>query len=105
MSTPARAAGSRVPEVKAVGEVVAVIKVMPEGADVDMSEIMDSVKGAIPSYARLHGMQVMDIAFGLKALKVAVILGDKSGGTEEIEANLAKIPRVESVEVEEVGLL
>ncbi len=47
----------------------------------------------------------MDIAFGLKALKVAVIMGDKSGGTEEIEANLAKIPGVESVEVEEVGLL
>jgi len=105
MSTPARAAGSQVPEVKEMGEVVAVIKVMPEGADVDMSKIMDNVKAAIPSYARLHGMQVMDIAFGLKALKVAVILGDKSGGTEEIESNLAKIPRVESVEVEEVGLL
>ncbi len=88
-----------------MGEVAAVIKIMPEGADVDMSKIMDNVKGAIPSYARLHGMQVMDIAFGLKALKIAVILGDKTGGTEEIEANLAKIPGVESVEVEEVGLL
>lgn len=88
-----------------MGEVVAVIKMMPESADVDMSKIMEGVKGAIPSYARLHGMQVMDIAFGLKALKVAVILGDKSGGTEEIESNLAKIPGVESVEVEEVGLL
>jgi elongation factor 1-beta len=105
MSIPARAAGSQVPEVDAMGEVVAVIKIMPEGADVDMSKIMEGVKTAIPSYARLHGMQVMDIAFGLKALKIAVILGDKSGGTEEIEANLAKIPQVESVEVEEVGLL
>ncbi len=88
-----------------MGEVVAVIRIMPESADVDMSKIMDAIKGAIPSYARLHGMQVMDIAFGLKALKVAVIMGDKCGGTEEIERNMAKIPDVESVETEEVGLL
>jgi elongation factor 1-beta len=88
-----------------MGEVVAVIRIMPESADVDMSKIMDAIKGAIPSYARLHGMQVMDIAFGLKALKVAVIMGDKCGGTEEIERNMAKIPGVESVETEEVGLL
>ena len=88
-----------------MGEVAAVLKIMPESPEVDMNKIMDSIKGAIPSYARLHGMQVMDIAFGLKALKVAVILGDKTGGTEEIEANIAKIPGVESVEVEELGLL
>jgi translation elongation factor aEF-1 beta len=88
-----------------MGEVVAVIRIMPESADVDMSKIMDAIKGVIPSYARLHGMQVMDIAFGLKALKVAVIMGDKCGGTEEIERNMAKIPGVESVETEEVGLL
>ena len=88
-----------------MGEVVAVIRIMPESADVDMSKIMDAIKGVIPSYARLHGMQVMDIAFGLKALKVAVIMGDKCGGTEETERNMAKIPGVESVETEEVGLL
>ena len=70
-----------------------------------MTKIMDAIKGTIPPHARLHGMQVMDIAFGLKALKVAIIMPDKMGGTETIEADMAKIQGVESVETEEVGLL
>ncbi|MDD4652503.1 MAG: hypothetical protein PHQ34_10625 [Methanothrix sp.] len=48
----------------------------------------------------------MPIAFGLKALIVVTIMNDKGGRSpDEIEDAVRKVPGVESVEVEEVGLL
>ena len=50
-------------------------------------------------------MQVKDIAFGLKALLVSVVMPDTGGVLESVEHALAKVPpQVESVEVMEEGL-
>lgn len=88
-----------------MGEVAAKIRVMPESAELDLEKLKADLKGVIPPIARLHGIVEQPIAFGLKALIVVVILDDKKGGMEETESALAKVPGVESVEVEEVGLL
>ena len=50
-------------------------------------------------------MQVKDIAYGLKALLVSVVMNDQGGVLESTEQALAKVPHVESVEVMEEGLL
>lgn len=51
-------------------------------------------------------MDVRPIAFGLKALIAVVLLDDKAGGgTEEVEEAFSKVKGVESVEVEEIGLI
>jgi elongation factor 1-beta len=42
---------------------------------------------------------VQPIAFGLKALLITVIVEDKEGGTEAVEASLSAIDEVESVQV------
>jgi elongation factor 1-beta len=65
----------------------------------------EALRRAVPANARLHAMEERPIAFGLRALIAVVILGDTSGGTEEAEVAFARVPGVESVEVEEVGLL
>ncbi|MDD1758809.1 MAG: elongation factor 1-beta, partial [Methanotrichaceae archaeon] len=65
---------------------------MPESTEIDLERLREKIKGAIPSYARLHAMEEMPIAFGLKALIVVAIMGDKAGGTEELESNIRKIP-------------
>jgi elongation factor 1-beta len=89
-----------------MGEVAIRMKVMPESTDVDFAKIRDAIKAAVPSYARLHAIEEKPIAFGLKALIVVTIMNDKGGHSpEETEIIFAKIPGVESVEVEEVGLL
>lgn len=88
-----------------MGDVAVRMRVMPEGIEVDLAQIKEKIGGVIPSYARLHAIEEMPIAFGLKALIVVAIMGDRAGGTEELESNIGKIPGVESVEVEEVGLL
>ncbi len=88
-----------------MGKVMAVIKVMPDSVDQDVNKIMDGLKAALPKSAEVKGMQVKPIAFGLKAIIVAVVVSDTEGGTEPVEAAFAKVPGVESVTVDSVDLI
>ncbi|MDF0592422.1 elongation factor 1-beta [Methanotrichaceae archaeon M04Ac] len=88
-----------------MGEVAAKLKVMPESAEVDLEKLKDAVVAVLPEGARLHGFAEVPIAFGLKALMLAVILAEGVTGTEGLEAAVAGVEGVQSVEVEEVGLL
>jgi elongation factor 1-beta len=89
-----------------MGEAAVKMRIMPESTDVDLAKLTEAIKAAVPSYARLHAIEEKPIAFGLKALIVVTIMNDKGGHSpEETEEAFSAIPGVESVEVEEVGLL
>ncbi|MDD2756296.1 MAG: elongation factor 1-beta [Methanothrix sp.] len=89
-----------------MGDAAVRMKVMPVSADLDLKALAEEIKKVVPSFARLHAIQEMPIAFGLKALIVVTIMNDKGGRSpDEIEDAVRKVPGVESVEVEEVGLL
>ncbi len=83
-----------------MGDVMAIIRVMPDSTDRDMKKLEESCKAALPKGAKLQGVQVKPIAFGLKALLIAVTVSDAEGGTEAAEQALAKVPGVESINVE-----
>ena len=82
-----------------------VIRVMPTGVDVDMKGMAEGVRHAMPKEASVRGMQIRDVAFGLKALLVSVQIPDAGGLQEQIEHALAKVPHVESVEVVDTTLV
>jgi elongation factor 1-beta len=86
-----------------MGDVAATIKIMPESVETDLEEIKTKVTEVLPEGAELYASDVEPIAFGLKALKVVIMVGDLEGGTESVETALAAIPGVESVQVTEVG--
>ena len=89
-----------------MGEAAVRMKVMPVSTDVDLKKLAEEIKKVVPSFARLHAIEEMPIAFGLNALIVVTIMDDKGGRSpDEIEDAVRKVPGVESVEVEEVGLL
>ena len=88
-----------------MGKVMAVIKVMPDSVARDVNKLMEELKKALPKSAELKGMQMKDIAFGLKAILVAFVVSDSEGGTEPVEAAFAKVPGVESVSVDSVDLV
>ncbi len=89
-----------------MGDAAVRMKVMPESMDVDLKMLAEEITKVIPSFARLHAIQEMPIAFGLKALIVVTIMDDKGGRSpDEIEEAVRNLPGVESAEVEEVGLL
>jgi len=88
-----------------MGKVMAVIKVMPDGADRDVNKLQDELAKVMPKSAELKGMHVNPIAFGLKAIKVAFVVSDSEGGTELVEEAFQKVPGVESVTVDSVDLI
>ena len=88
-----------------MGEVLATIKVMPESPEVDLEKMKVDIQASIPEGTEFHKIEEEPIAFGLVALNVMVIVEDQEGGTEEVEANLAKINGVNSIEVTGIGRL
>ncbi|HTT46072.1 MAG TPA: elongation factor 1-beta [Thermoplasmata archaeon] len=88
-----------------MGQVAVVLRVMPQGVETDINQMAKGVHASMPAGVTVRGMQVKDIAFGLKSLLVAVVMSDSGGLLEMTERAIAKVPHVESVEVMEQGLL
>jgi elongation factor 1-beta len=88
-----------------MGQVAVLFRLMPTGVETKMDEMAKGVRASLPQGVQVRGMQVKDIAFGLKALLVSVIMSDTGGVLDSTENALAKIPHVEYVEVMEEGLL
>jgi elongation factor 1-beta len=88
-----------------MGDVAVLFRLMPQGVETDLSAVANGVRSSLPAGVQLRGMQVKDIAYGLRALLVSVVMPDSGGVLESTEAALAKVPNVESVEVMEEGLL
>jgi elongation factor 1-beta len=88
-----------------MGEVAIIYKVMPEGTEVDLTDLKSRIDGIIKDPAKLNKIDEKPIAFGLKALEVQVIMDDKQGGSEVLEKSLNELDGVESVEVIHIGLL
>lgn len=89
-----------------MGTVIANIRVMPEDPGVDLHDLRQRIQAAIPAGVTLKTIQEKPIAFGLKALNVMITMPDMlEGGTDSVEEALRKLPRVESVETTDVGLL
>ena len=88
-----------------MGQVAVLFRLMPQGVETDLKAVGEGVRAAVPTTVTIRGMQVKDIAYGLKALLVSVVMPDAGGVLEQTEAVMAKIPHVESVEVMEEGLL
>jgi len=88
-----------------MGEVAVLFRVMPQGVETDMRALAEGVRTAVPAGVRIRGMQVKDIAYGLKSLLVSVIMSDSGGVLPSTEEAFAKVPHVESVEVLEESLV
>lgn len=88
-----------------MGEVALQYRVLPEGLEVDLGELQQKVEQALPEGAQLRAAEKKPVAFGLQALHVLVVLDDKKGGADAVEAAIAGVPGVQSVEVQQMGLL
>ncbi len=88
-----------------MGEVIALIRIMPDGiiADEHLNMIIDDIKTEVKDPVKLGRIEIKKIAFGIRGLDVTVSVPDSEGGLDPIVAILKKINRVDSVEVVDVG--
>jgi len=79
-----------------MGEVAVVAKVFP-----DSMEVFGKLKESIKKSVKPFRIEEEEIAFGMKALKVTVVVKDAGG--EDVEGKLKRIKGVSEVQIEEVG--
>ncbi|MCK5301756.1 MAG: elongation factor 1-beta [Candidatus Thorarchaeota archaeon] len=86
-----------------MARVVITLKIMPDGIDVNMDDLLERVKGAIPEGTDVRANEVIPVAFGLKALRMNVVREESMGGTDDIEEAVTALDGVAQVEVEMVS--
>lgn len=82
--------------------VIAEIRIMPDGLEVSLDSLMVEIKKA----GNVQSMQTKDVAFGLKAVHAIFLIPDAEGaegGMEDVEKKLSAIPGVAGVEVLNMG--
>lgn len=85
--------------------VVAKLKIMPEGVETDLEDIKKKIESLAGTKAKIHSSAIKPIAFGLKCLEVNILFNDKQGGFEEIEDGIRKIAGVGEVETLDLNRL
>ena len=84
-----------------MGEVIALIRLMPDGVlnDDEIQNILDEIKIVIKEPVKLGRVEVKNIAFGLKGVDVTVMVPDSEGGLDPVVEILSGIKKVDNVEV------
>ena len=83
-----------------MGNVAVSLKVMPSSSDVDMEKLRKEVAKKV----NVKDSKIEPIAFGLRALKLMVIIPD-AVGVDTLEKDIRSIEGVGEVEIDSVTLL
>ena len=86
-------------------KVLLALKVMPESVDTNLEALKQEIRYSLEDIAELKDIKEESIAFGLKALKVLVMVNDEQGISDKVEEVVSKIEGVENAEVESVTLI
>jgi elongation factor 1-beta len=84
-----------------MGSVALILRVMPESPDVDLEDLKTRLRAEIKG---LQDIREEPIGFGLKALKIAVIVSDAAGESDAVEAEVSALDGVERAEIIELTL-
>ena len=74
-----------------MGDVAVTLRILPEDSDVDIKSVEENVRGTIGGICNLASVETVEIAFGLKALKIQIIIPDADGEIDKIEGKLSSI--------------
>lgn len=83
-----------------MAKVAVLIRVLPAEAEVDLEELKREIEGALPDRVVLQGTDVEEVAFGIKALKLLVLMPEEEGVMFEVEEAISRVPGVSQVDVE-----
>jgi elongation factor 1-beta len=85
-----------------MGDVALILRVMPESPEVDLESLKKEIKTILPGVKEIVEEP---IGFGLKALKLVVVVSDQGGETDAVEEKLGGLKGVERAEIVELTLM
>ena len=86
-----------------MARVVMTMKIMPDGVEIDLDDLLQQIKDAVPEGTDVGAVEMEPVAFGLKAIRMNLVRDESLGGTDDIEAAISAVGGVAQVEVERVS--
>jgi elongation factor 1-beta len=83
-----------------MAKVLAVIKVLPEAVDTSLEKLQKAISVKLPPTVSIKKTEIEDIGFGIKALRLNLVLPDEAGGTDLVEETIRGVKGVSDVQVE-----
>ncbi|MFH0815521.1 MAG: elongation factor 1-beta [Methanobacteriota archaeon] len=89
-----------------MGDVLIFFQAAPEGLETDLGKMRAGLEAVAKKHGRLPGpIEQKPLAFGLEALIVKVIIPDKAGLMDKLEAELRAVEGVSNVETLDMSLI
>ena len=76
-----------------------IVKILPTGTDVDLDEVVNSIKQNLTDRIELQQYQKEPLAFGLEFIKAQFTLDDAEGQMELLETSMKSAEGVSEFEV------
>jgi elongation factor 1-beta len=87
-----------------MADVVVTLRVMPESPEVDLEKLKAESLEKVSAFSGNANTKVelVPVAFGLKALQIMFVMAEDKGSTDKLEEDIGTLEGVTSVEVTDV---
>ena len=86
-----------------MARVVMTMKIMPDGVEIDLDDLLERIKGSIPEGTDVGAIERQPVAFGLIAIRMNLVRDESLGGTDDLEEAISAVEGVAQIEVEMVS--